>query len=440
MAGIRYCKKLAAIILALCCMLLSFPGASFASATGDDLGSITLSCKTEEMVLAQMQWNLFLVAERNENFYELMEKYEQKTKNGTTSSSTVDQPNVYHTVGQFKGTPIMLNDTSASAMVSAASTLENEAVIKEYVPDMTMLSDANGTVYFGGLRQGLYLLSGKRLKVGEYTVIPSPMLVEVIQDQVHDNLHIDSLPKIQLRTMSEGDSKHTVRKIWKKDKGNEIDRGAYVKVNVYKNGELIDTATLNEENGWEMTWYGEEDAEWRVEEVDIPKKYTVVYLANETQYMLENSYNPSYSSSSSNDDWDDDFTSPTETAVTETTATTAASTTIQVTTSRNDSQLTDVMTSTRRSSSTTTVTVTTTTPPGGGSDGGGGGGGGGGSDGGGGGNSDGGGGGSSGGGGSGGGVGKLPQTGQLWWPVPLLGLGGIVFIMTGWRVLRREEH
>lgn len=35
--------------------------------------------------------------------------------------------------------------------------------------------------------------------------------------------------------------------------------------------------------------------------------------------------------------------------------------------------------------------------------------------------------------------GRLPQTGQLWWPVPFLAIAGIVFFVTGWIRRNREE-
>lgn len=35
---------------------------------------------------------------------------------------------------------------------------------------------------------------------------------------------------------------------------------------------------------------------------------------------------------------------------------------------------------------------------------------------------------------------QLPQTGQLWWPVPILGLGGIILIAIGayWKRKKKE--
>ena len=40
---------------------------------------------------------------------------------------------------------------------------------------------------------------------------------------------------------------------------------------------------------------------------------------------------------------------------------------------------------------------------------------------------------------SGGGNPPLPQTGQLWWPVPVLGAAGLVLIAMGVRVLTKKD-
>lgn len=39
----------------------------------------------------------------------------------------------------------------------------------------------------------------------------------------------------------------------------------------------------------------------------------------------------------------------------------------------------------------------------------------------------------------GGGTPSLPQTGVLWWPVPILTMSGLVFFVAGWQLRRREE-
>ena len=35
---------------------------------------------------------------------------------------------------------------------------------------------------------------------------------------------------------------------------------------------------------------------------------------------------------------------------------------------------------------------------------------------------------------------KLPQTGQLWWPVPILALGGLALLAIGLGLKKRQRH
>ena len=46
----------------------------------------------------------------------------------------------------------------------------------------------------------------------------------------------------------------------------------------------------------------------------------------------------------------------------------------------------------------------------------------------------------SGGGSNAGGSSKLPQTGQLWWPVGLLAISGILMYSFGWNCNRKSEN
>lgn len=408
MRKIRSFQKTGAVLAALCCMLagLCLPSAL---AAGDATGSVSFVCQADEIKLAGMQWDLYLVAARNENYYEYAEVYAQAVRAALPEPPNISEPNVYRTVGQFAGTAVMLKDLSDPSMKDAAGTLENEAIVRQYTPDRTVYADENGAVVFEGLAQGLYLLSGKRLERDTVTIVPAPILVEIVQDAYHNNLQIEPEPKMQSRSRSDGDSAHTVRKVWEEDDGYEPDRSAFITVNIYMDSVLYDTAVLNEENDWKMTWYGEFDAEWRVEEVEVPEHYTVVYQSNETQFLIRNTFNPWYDSSSSNEEWRGQDDSE-ETTVTDSTETTAEH---SGTTSASDD------TRTTTASDATGTTTSTTVKGGGGSSSGGG---------------------SASGGGAGGSTVKLPQTGQLWWPIPILCLCGIAFITVGGELLRREEQ
>ena len=72
-----------------------------------------------------------------------------------------------------------------------------------------------------------------------------------------------------------------------------------IKVEIYRDGKLFDTVTLNADNNWEYFWKDNSAAEWTVKEIDIPANYTVVTKSNDKLFLIENTYK---SDSSSNTD------------------------------------------------------------------------------------------------------------------------------------------
>ena len=487
-----FCKKLTAVMTVLCMLILVLPFSADAELTD---GSITLMCRTEDTILAGMEWKIYKVAERNPYLDQIMNAYQQ---GNYAEDPTAAKPNTYRTVGDFEGSPVML-DNDKMVLATAAVTLENEAILRHYTPLATAYTDETGEVNFENLREGLYLLSGKRIKINDKTYVPTAMMVEVMDNEEFSHYNIDAFPKVELRTLAGKETVYSVRKIWQNDEYYLWDRSTQIIVNVYKDGEFFDKAILNEENNWTASWEGKDDCEWRVEEVEIPAKYTVVYLSDETQFVVENTYNPWYDSSSANDEWGWAVTTTTpsttttaekvESKSTTTTknggsghSTTAETLTSTSSNSKESGKLTETGKTTTKTGSetipknttnsnsesfsehsgnssetqTTTVTTVTTTKPSGNGNGSGGNGSGsssnsGGSSG----NGNGSGSNSSSGGGFSGGnsgksggsssgnnssISKLPQTGQLWLPVPFLALGGIIFLMIGWKTRRQEEQ
>ena len=477
----KFWKKLTAIMTVFCMVVLLLPCAAGAELTD---GSITLMCRTEDTILSGMEWKIYKVAERNPYLDQIMNAYQQG--NFSENDPTAAKPNIYRTVGDFKGSPVML-DNDKMVLATAAVTLENEAILRHYTPLATAYVDETGEVNFENLREGLYLLSGKRIKINDKTYVPTAMMVEVMDNEKFSHYNIDAFPKVELRTLAGKETVYSVRKIWQNDEYYLWDRSAQIIVNVYKDGEFFDKAILSEENNWTASWEGKDDCEWRVEEVEIPAKYTVVYLSDETQFVVENTYNPWYDSSSANDEWGWAVTTTTPSTTTtaekvESKSTTTTknggsghSTTAETLTSKESGKtsgkttetgkLTETGKTTTKTGSetipknttsesfsghsgnssetqtTTVTTVTTTKPSGNGS----------GSSSNSGGSSGNGSGSSSGGGFSGGNssggssgnsslISKLPQTGQLWWPVPFLALDGIIFLMIGWKTRRQEEQ
>ncbi|MBQ1947395.1 MAG: Cna B-type domain-containing protein [Clostridia bacterium] len=81
-----------------------------------------------------------------------------------------------------------------------------------------------------------------------------------------------------------------VVKVWD-DAGFEQKRPAAVEAVLYKNGEVYETVELKEENHWQHTWTGLDDAyTWTVKEQNVPQGYRASAANDGTVYVLTNTY------------------------------------------------------------------------------------------------------------------------------------------------------
>lgn len=343
-------------------------------------GKIILSCRAHGESIEGMKWNIYKVGELD------------------TQSSSVR----FNAYAPFDRYYVYITDISANHLTDMASTLENMAVLDKVAPLASGTSDANGEVTFDGLEAGLYLLSGKYHKSadGLNSYRPAPSLVEITD--AGGTLHIDA--KITpLLTLDDEIKAHTVKKIWENDMG--AIRPESVNVEIYQDGELVEVVELNEANNWTYRWTTGIDADWRVKEKDYFDKYTVVYRSSDvddvSQYAIINTY-----------DEDGDNVPPPP--VTTTPAVTTTATTTRKSGPLEGDDVTRTSTASRKTvagsnegTSKTTATTATTASPNGTT------------------TTDG---------------PKLPQTGQLWWPIPLLIFGGSIFVVIGVRMRSKNKE
>lgn len=396
--------------------------------------SLKLICRTDDdIILSGMEWNVYEV-----------------------SSTKVDD--VYQLEGEFSEYRVSLEDLSTSSnMLDVANTLENYAVLDRITPANSGITDSTGVVSFADLEVGLYLLSGKSIIIDGKRYTPSAFLMEVEEDS-DDAVQLVGYPKYTVKTLSNQLSKYSVKKMWLNDQNLLEDRPSDVIVEIYRDAELYETVTLNDGNGWQYDWDATDTYEWRVKEVQVPDNYMVIYREDETLYYAVNMH-----SSGSNADFNatnsgsydgsifTDKTTSNHTVVTTTptsngsgngsssgakvsktsSVSAVSSATSEMGTAPSISKTTDLTTTVTTAPDNTTNTdnggvVTSTIGSGGSSNG----------------NSS-----TTAGGKIGSAstvsntknnasnssetVNKLPQTGQMWLPVPILTLGGIVLIAIG---------
>ena len=330
----RYFK---AVLCTLSTVMLLLTGVMFTAFAETVTGTLTLYCRTEEITLSGMNWNVYRVGSR------------------TGSGFVLD--------GDFSDYQVDLSDLSTdSGRKTAAKTLENYAILDGIFPTDFGRTDENGIKKFEGLIPGLYLISGNELEIGNTTYTPSTLLIEINSEG--DPVNIDAYPKIISSVENPEELiDYSAKGFWRTEDGEDIVDASPIKIEIYRNNELFDTVILDENNNWTHNWKGSPDDEWRIKEVDVPDNITVIYDSNERQFVVVNTPKTEKPPVT---------TTTTTITTSEETTTTTVKTTLTTTKKKNDN--------------------------------------------------------------------KIPQTGQLWWPVPLLGLMGLVFIAIGLRICSLEKN
>ncbi len=282
--------------------------------------------------------------------------------------------------GEFASLPIEIGDLTDSENVNRlAYTLASYAA--DGVGEIAASGVTNGLGYvdFEKLPAGIYLVTGTSGAIGDLIYTPKPALISITETS-------DAMIEASLKynvTASGVVRAYTVKKVWSDKDGTA--RPQSVTVQLLRDSEFYDEVTLSAGNGWSHRWNSlSSDYDWNVIETNIPANYTVSITLEEITFTIEN----------------------TAAGSSETTETTAPTTTTAVTTtSVTNVTGTDITTDTTPKSSTTTQTASIYTTPGGGSD-----------------------------------TPKLPQTGQLWYPVPILFFAGLLLFIIGFLARSGDKH
>lgn len=403
----KFCRRIGS---ALCAMAVALwlTAAFFVTSAASAKGNLEIECKSEGYPLFGQSWSVYRVGE-------------------LTGAGTIELQ------GEFADSQVYLPDLTSSSLLDAASSLENFALLEPVKPDATASSDLNGNAYMSDLPDGIYLASGRRITKGGKIYTPVPMLVQVTGGMTlttYAKYTVKDKPTINTQM-------YRVMKVWQYDDSYMESRPVEIEVGIYRDNSFVEKVTLSKANNWTYDWTGDPVSEWRVKEININTNYKVVYRHNETQYLLINNRDVlSNSGTTTQPTTTSDTTTTTtsrpvitmssETTTTttgrvtgfsETSTTTVSRDTVtstgegtttttsgdvgEITTTSTETVTTEsgVTDTTTSKESTATVTYTTTRPSGGG---------------------------------------KLPQTGQLWWPVPACGAAGLVLFVVGWRLNRKK--
>ncbi|MCD7855619.1 MAG: Cna B-type domain-containing protein [Clostridiales bacterium] len=192
------------------------------------------------------------------------------------------------------GESMNLKGLTASGWTAAAKTLYNYALTDSLSP-VSSGTVSGGKAVFSGFERGLYLVSASEVTTGGYIYTSETFLVCLPNldesSQWTDTVTVS--PKFAAASADTGggsgeedeDELFTLLIVWIDD-GNV--RPEEVVYTIYRDGEVYAVVTLNEENNWQYEMTGlEVGFVWTVTQEGLPDGYTTTIESNDTDEGME---------------------------------------------------------------------------------------------------------------------------------------------------------
>lgn len=182
---------------------------------------------------------------------------------------------------RFKDYPIdITNIGSLEEWADITDTIEAYIIADSLTPDHITETDADGNACFEALTKGVYLVMSVKTESDKNTIVYKAFITVVSEDSTVN-------PKSSIITPPES-AELKIIKQWK-DHGHRNERPERIVVDIYRNGGLYDTITLNAESNWTHTLkLPDTVSSWTAVERDVNSKYTVTVTEHETSIILTN--------------------------------------------------------------------------------------------------------------------------------------------------------
>lgn len=188
---------------------------------------------------------------------------------------------------------VSLNQTSQEGWRNAALALSGYVNRDQIAPAASGTVGGDGSVSFADLEQGLYLVVGETGVKDGYTYIPQPFLICLPDESADGDWEYDvtAKPKCDIIPPESppADTKLTrkVMKVWNDE--NQAERPASVTVQLLRNGQVWAEVVLRMENDWRHTWDSlDSQYLWQVVEKQVPDGYSVGIEQEGTIFIVTN--------------------------------------------------------------------------------------------------------------------------------------------------------
>ena len=172
-------------------------------------------------------------------------------------------------------------------------------------PYASAVSDAEGYAKMGQVETGLYLGISDPIEIDGvryvyYSLlapVPGPVMLDEHGNNTWDgtwqnaSYDVIAVPKRETTKLDGTPEQYTVYKQWA-DAGYADQRPSFITVKIYCDGNIFENVTLNSENNWQYSWKYEKGHNFTIEEELNSEDYTATVSQNETSFVIINTKNP----------------------------------------------------------------------------------------------------------------------------------------------------
>lgn len=224
------------IVSMIVCLMLILPMAVYPVFAENGDMSITIDYKYEKNPVKGVTFNVYKIADVNENMK-------------------------FTVTDKYKDYPVSLKAKTTDEWMTLADTYRAYVVVKGYAPDAAGTTGADGKVKIKVPADGMYLVVGEKTTADGYTYVIRPSLVSVPDLDPADPTeqtrfyNVTVAPKsTRERNKQPGEVTHRiVQKIWV-DEAEKPEHPEELLVSLYCDDKLYETVKLNEKNNWLHIW------------------------------------------------------------------------------------------------------------------------------------------------------------------------------------------
>lgn len=203
----------------------------------------------------------------------------------------VDEDGKIYAMDPYAQYPVVITDVDNDGNAGAALAMKGFVLAEGLEPDASAVTDRNGVCVFENLPAGIYLVFADACQNGGRVYFAQAALVRLPGKMLGGewNYDVNIIPKYDSREAGGPPIERRVIKIWDNENRLHTGRPHRIDLVLLKDGEIYDRVKINARNSWRYTWEDlESDSDWTVAELPAPEGYTVSVSQEGVTFKITN--------------------------------------------------------------------------------------------------------------------------------------------------------